>query len=134
MAVFFICFLKATQYLFHKVLYTMRRCSGKIADTNDDPKWEFSVMGFSLRRIHPSTILYFVKVLNYKLQEFAHINQVAQEIWGGAVLCLSIWKSTLLREMLHGAHAVSDSLVRTLDIWNVGMLAKQVGYYPKCSY
>lgn len=44
-------------------------------------------MGFPLKRIHPSTILYFQKVLNYKVQEYAHISQVAQEIRGGAVVC-----------------------------------------------
>lgn len=36
-------------------------------------------MEFSLR-IHPSTTLYFEKVLNYKLQAFAPIKQVAQDI------------------------------------------------------
>lgn len=58
----------------------------------------------------------FWKVLNYKVQVFAYINQAAQEIWDGAVFCLSIWKSTLSREILliHGTQAVSHSLVRNL--------------------
>lgn len=71
-------------------------------------------MGFPLKRIHPSTILYFEKVLNYKVQEYAHINQVAQEIRGGAVICHIIWKSAFPREILHNAQTVSEFLVSPL--------------------
>lgn len=70
-------------------------------------------MGFSLKRIHPRTTLYFEKVLDYKVHEYTHINQVAQEMRGGAVICLIIWKSAFLREKLHSAQAVSGSLVRS---------------------
>ena len=34
-SIFFTCLLKATQYLFHEVLYIMRRYSRKIAYRND---------------------------------------------------------------------------------------------------
>lgn len=63
-------------------------------------------------------------VLNSKVQEFAYINQVAQEIQGGAVIYLTIWKVAL--KILHSALAVSHSLVSAFDIWNVGSC-------PKCS-
>lgn len=52
-------------------------------------------------------------MLDYEVQEYAHINQVAQEMRGGAVICLTVWKSAFLREKLHSVQAVSDSLVRS---------------------
>jgi len=57
------------------------------------------MIGFFLKRIHPRTTLYFEKVLDYKVQEYAHINQVAQEMRGGAVICLKIQKSAFLRKI-----------------------------------
>lgn len=66
-------------------------------------------------------------VLNFKVQEFAYINQVAQEIRGGAVICLTIGK-LLSREILHSALTVSQSLVSAFDIWNVGVF--KMGCYP----
>lgn len=83
-------------------------------------------MGFPLKRIHPSTILYFEKVLNYKVQEYAHINQVAQEITGGAVICHIIWKSAFPREMPNVPLSAQcpDSLRvfgKPFGIWNVDM-------------
>lgn len=119
-AIFFTCLLKATQYLFHEVLYIMRRYSRKIACKNDDPKWEFSEMVFFLRRIYPSTKLYFKRCWINQVQEFACINQVAQEIWGGAVICLTIRKSTLLQRTQHSTQTVLDSF----DVCNVGMFKK----------
>lgn len=79
-------------------------------------------------------------MLNYNIQEFAHINQVAQEIgwWcsgGGALICLIIWKSTLLRVRvrLHSTQMVLDSLVRSPLAFGMWMFKNHVKYYPHLS-
>lgn len=76
-------------------------------------------------------MFYFEKVPNYKVQEFAHINQVAQEIRGGAVICLVIWKSALLTTQCPGSFGFFGK--NPFDIWNVDMFEREVRYCHKCS-
>lgn len=61
---------------------------GKIEYENDTSPWKFSLLELSLKKKTSLQSNILKMVLNFKVQEFAY--QVAQEIQGGAVTCLTI--------------------------------------------